>query len=106
MIHLRFDRNRKQYVDDVGNKAIEFHNVSFMDSQRRIDKNYYDCPLEQRVALEKEVMKILKELFPKNGLQPSAYALTDLGYFYTLDFLSAPKNLYASLVGAKEEAAK
>jgi len=61
--------------------------------------------LDRNAALEEEVKKVLRELFPRRVIQPNAYALANLGYFYTLDFLFAPESSYVSLA-VSEKAAK
>lgn len=105
MIRLRYDTQRNMYVDDVRAREIELFRVSYHGTQQRIERDSRLSPFEQNVFLEKQVGILLQELFPRKNVQPTAYALSDLGYFYTLDFLSAPNDLYVSLF-AKEDAAK
>ena len=106
MKRLQYDQQRQIYVDDVRMRSIELGRVDFLGERRRIDKSCFHPSRDFHEALEEQVKKLLREMFPQKNLQPSAYVLTDLDYFYILDFLSAPESLYVSLFGSNAEAAK
>lgn len=105
MIRLRYDIHRDVYVDDMRNRLIENRHVSFLGTQQRVEKFQYDS-FHQITDLDAHVQKLLKELFSQRELQPNAYSLTSLDYFFTLDFLFAPDVMYISLCEHLEEVAK
>ncbi len=106
MKRLRYDVQRNVYVDDVRNSFIDHLHVSYLGDGHRLEKRVFASPFEENVALEEQVKRILKELFPRKVLQPNAYALSDLHSFFTLDFLFVHEGSFVSLSEKVNEAAK
>ncbi len=90
MIRLYFNIERNGYVDN--DKYISVGQVNFMGESFRVDMNE---------DLESKVQDIVRKKFRK--IKPKAYAVNNLGNFYSIDFFTYSENF---VVVEKEEAAK